>query len=278
MSSRLCVAAAITLVLAGTRCAVIDTSAGETPAKSANRWEGQVEAYEKQDRESPPPEGAVLFVGSSSVRMWKGIPDDFKPMTAIARGIGGSQISDQIHYAERLVIRYRPRQIVFYAGDNDVWAGKTPERILADYKTFVAKVRKALPRVPIHFLAIKPSPRRAKVWPQAREANRMVRQYAESEAGLTYIDVATPMLDADGAPRTDIFLKDMLHLNRKGYEMWIPLVKAALAKGTAETKEATSDSGGKEQTSAGSRTHGHASVAMPPVPEGLYRCGRPLVA
>lgn len=237
MSSRLCVAAAITLVLAGTRCAAIDTFAGETPAKSANRWEGQVQAYEKQDRESSPPEGAVLFVGSSSIRMWKRIADDFKPTTAIARGIGGSHISDQIHYAERLVIRYRPRQIVFYAGDNDVWAGKTPERILTDYKTFVAKVRKVLPHVPIHFLAIKPSPRRTKVWPQAKEANRLIREYAGTEASLTYIDVATPMLGVDGAPRTDIFLKDMLHLNRKGYAVWIPLVKAALAKAADKTRD-----------------------------------------
>lgn len=239
MSNGLRIATASLLALAVTVFVVADASAGEEPGKSANRWEGQVRAYEEQDRKSPPPEGAVLFVGSSSIRMWKRIPDDFKPMTAIVRGIGGSQICDQIHYAERLVIRYRPAQIVFYAGDNDVWAGKTPERILADYKTFVAKVRKALPRVPIHFLAIKPSPRRAKVWPQAREANRRVREYTETDASLTYIDVAAPMLGADGAPRTDIFLKDMLHLNRKGYEMWVPLVKAALAKGAAETKEAS---------------------------------------
>ena len=200
---------------------------------SPERWAKQVEAYEEQDKASPPPAGAVLFVGSSSIRMWKSIPDDFKPMPTIARGIGGSRISDQVHYAERLVIRYRPSQIVFYAGDNDVWAGKTPEQILADFKEFVATVRKALPKPPIHFLAIKPSPSRAKVWPQAREANRLVREYTETEAALTFIDVATPMLDADGKPRTDLFLKDMLHLNRKGYEIWIPPVKAAIEKGAA---------------------------------------------
>lgn len=211
--------------------------AAEPPNPPPERWEGQVRAYEAQDVKSPPPQGAVLFVGSSSVRMWKSIPEDFKPMTAIARGIGGSQVSDQIHYADRLVIRYRPAQIVFYAGDNDVWAGKTPERILTDYKTFVAKVRKALPHVPIHFLAIKPSPRRVKVWPQAKEANRLIREYAGTEASLTYIDVATPMLGADGAPRTDIFLKDMLHMNRKGYEVWAPLVKAALEAGATKARE-----------------------------------------
>jgi len=230
--------AAGVLVAAGVVFATSDAFAAKEADKSPNRWEGQVRAYEEQDKESPPPEGAVLFVGSSSIRMWKSIPDDFKPLVAMARGIGGSRISDQVHYAERLVIRYRPAQIVFYAGDNDIWSGKTPERILADYKTFVAKVRKALPRVPIHFLAIKPSPRRAKVWPQTKEANRLVREYTETDAALTYIDIATPMLDADGTPRTDIFLKDMLHLNRKGYAIWIPLVKAALTKGTAERKEA----------------------------------------
>ena len=231
------IAVAGVLFFACALCTAADAFAGERPETGANRWEDQVRAYEAQDVKSPPPEGAVLFVGSSSVRMWKRIPDDFKPMTAIARGIGGSQVSDQIHYADRLVIRYQPAQIVFYAGDNDVWAGKTPERILTDYKTFVAKVRKVLPHVPIHFLAIKPSPRRTKVWPQAKEANRLIREYAGTEASLTYIDVATPMLGVDGAPRTDIFLKDMLHLNRKGYAVWIPLVKAALAKAADKTRD-----------------------------------------
>lgn len=206
----------------------------EEAEKPAHPWEDQVQAYEKQDAKSPPPQGAILFVGSSSVRMWKTLADDFAPTPALNRGIGGSQIADQIYFVDRLVVRYKPAQIVFYAGDNDVWARKKAETILADFKTFVEKVRKDLPRTPIHFLAIKPSPSREKVWPEARKANDLVRRYAQAEAGLSFIDVATPMLGPDGKPRAELFLKDMLHMNATGYAVWTPLVKAALAKPPGE--------------------------------------------
>ncbi|HUU10337.1 MAG TPA: SGNH/GDSL hydrolase family protein [Phycisphaerae bacterium] len=208
--------------------------AAEPAEKTAHPWEDEVRAYEKQDAKLPPPLGAILFVGSSSVRTWGTLARDLAPTPALNRGIGGSQITDQIYYVDRLVVRYKPAQIVFYAGDKDVWARKTAETILADFKTFVEKVRKDLPRTPIHFLAIKPSPSREKVWPEARKANDLVRRHAQAEANLSFIDVATPMLGPDGKPRAELFLKDMLHMNRTGYEVWVPLVKAALAKPATE--------------------------------------------
>ena len=214
--------------------AVAASAAEQVADPPPERWTKQVEAYEKRDAEHPPAEGGVVFAGSSSIRMWPDLEKTFKAYGALKRGIGGSHISDQIHWADRLVLRYKPSQIVFYAGDNDVAGGKRGRQILDDFKTFVAKVRKALPKVWVHFLAIKPSPRREKMWPDMADANRLIAEYAETDPRLTYIDIAKPMLDEDGRPRRDIFLKDMLHMNREGYALWNPLVRKALAKGAKD--------------------------------------------
>ncbi|MBM4018389.1 MAG: hypothetical protein FJ288_08710 [Planctomycetes bacterium] len=208
------------------------------PADPAARWEAQVQAYEKKDKESPPPAGATLFVGSSTIRMWTTAAEDFKPAPVIARGVGGCQISDMVYYADRIVAPYKPKRVVFYAGDNDIAAGKTAERVAADWKAFVEKVRKALPDVKIYFISIKPSPSRAKIWPEAQKANQAVRESCQAAPGLAYIDAAAPMLDAEGKPRAELFLKDMLHLSRAGYELWIPIIKAALEKGDARPTSA----------------------------------------
>jgi len=214
---------------------------GATPsapaANPATKWEPQIQAYEKQDKESPPPTGAVLFVGSSTIRMWKTLEDDFKPMKVIGRGVGGCGIPDMVYYADRIVVPYKPRQVVFYAGDNDLAGKKTAGQALADFKAFAEKVRKALPEVKIHFVSIKPSPSRAKVWDEAQKANQMIRGYCQATPGLAFLDITQAMLGADGQPKPEIFLKDMLHMNRAGYELWIPLIKAALEKGAAPASE-----------------------------------------
>lgn len=212
------------------------TEAAEPADPPPERWTKQVEAYEKRDAEKAPPPGAVVFTGSSSIRMWPDLEKAFAPTPALGRGIGGSHVSDHLFWADRLTLCYRPTQIVFYAGDNDVASGKKAERVLADFKRYVAKVRKALPTVWVHFLAIKPSPSRETLWPEMKRANGLVAAYAETDPRVTFIDVATPMLDAAGRPRRDIYLKDMLHMNRAGYALWAPLVKAALAKGRAGEK------------------------------------------
>ncbi len=218
--------------------AVAVAAAAEKPADPPpERWTKQVEAYEKRDAEHPPAEGGVVFAGSSSIRRWPDLEKTFKRHGALKRGIGGSHISDQIHWADRLILRYKPSQIVFYAGDNDVAGGKRGQQILEDFKEFVATVRKVLPKVWIHFIAIKPSPRRESMWPDMARANRIIAEYAETDPRLTFINIASPMLDEDGRPRRDIFLKDMLHMNRKGYALWNPLVAKALAKGAKEARD-----------------------------------------
>ena len=136
--------------------------AAERP--KSGRWERAIEAFETADKKSPPAPGAVLFVGSSSIRFWKTLQADFPQYRVLNRGFGGSHIADCTQYADRIVIPYRPSVIILHAGSNDLAAGKSPEQVFGDYKAFVARVRETLPDTPIAFLAINPTPR-AGLWP-----------------------------------------------------------------------------------------------------------------
>ena len=202
-------------------------SAPATRAVGAEKWEERIAAFEAQDRAAPPPREAVLFVGSSSIVGWK-LGEFFAGLPAINRGFGGSEISDALHFMDRIVLPYRPRAIVFYAGENDIAAGESPEQVARDFETFVRRVRAALPQTRIVFIGLKPSPSRWKLIEQFRETNRLIRAFVESQRDMIFIDVERAMLDAHGQPRAELFVKDMLHMNRAGYEIWTELVRPHL--------------------------------------------------
>lgn len=195
---------------------------------AADRWEAAIKAFEVQDQKTPPPLAANVFVGSSSIRMWK-LDASFPSHPCLNRGFGGSQMSDSVKYAERIVIPYKPRVVVVYAGDNDLNAGKTPEVVFADYCAFRDKIHAALPETKIVFVSIKPSSSRWKLHEKALEANRLIREEIAQGRNQIFIDVWTPMLGEDGMPRPELFLKDNLHLNESGYEIWNKLVEPHLA-------------------------------------------------
>lgn len=197
------------------------------PADSA-KWEKDIAAFEAGDRLQAPPRQAILFLGSSSIRLWKTLAEDFPEWRVINRGFGGSQVADSLAYVDRLVLPYQPRQIVFYAGDNDLAAGKTPKQVAADFRAFVGKVRKALPQCRISYIAIKPSPSRWQLEKQGREANQRIARWMRGRKRLDFIDVWTPMLGADGRPRAELFVQDRLHLNAEGYRLWAGLVRPCL--------------------------------------------------
>lgn len=201
---------------------------GPSPA----RFEKAIQTFEKRDSESPPAKGGILFLGSSSIRMWD-VEKYFPDLPVVNRGFGGSHISDSIAFASRICLPYRPKTIVFYAGDNDVQGGKSPERVFDDYKAFVGIVRKALPETRILYLAIKPSIARWDKVEKMRDANARIREYSESDKRLGYIDIDTPMLSADGKPRSELFIKDGLHLSDAGYELWSALVLQRLEEPVA---------------------------------------------
>lgn len=204
--------------------------ASETNRAHHLQYEPAIRVFEAGDKTNPPPKNAVLFIGSSSIRLWTNAPAQFPEHRIINRGFGGSHLSDSVEFAERIVIPCRPKLVVLYAGDNDLAAGKSPADVLAAFKEFVAKVRTALPQTTIAFIAIKPSPSREKLLPQCREANGLIREFIATDNRLTYLDVFTPMLDADGQPRGELFVKDRLHLNAEGYKLWAGIVKPVLDK------------------------------------------------
>lgn len=204
---------------------------------SSPEWGQDMRRFARIDAATPPPKHAVLFVGSSSIRFWDTLAGDFPDWPTINRGFGGSQVRDATWYADRIVIPYRPRAIVFYAGDNDLVTGRTPEQVRDDVHAFVARVRGALPRVPIFWLSIKPSPSRQTLLPQMRQANALVRADLKHFSDTHYVDVATPMLDADGQPDPALFREDMLHMKPAGYALWTQALAPALhARLDAATK------------------------------------------
>lgn len=188
-------------------------------------WAADMDHFAAKDAANPPPRDAVLFIGSSSIRKWTSLAQDFPEATVINRGFGGSEVRDSTYYADRIVVPYHPRKIVFYAGDNDLAAGRSPQQVAADVAAFVQRVRRDLPGEPVVYVAIKPSPSRANLLPQIRQANALIEAMAAKDPGLTFVDVFTPMLKADGSLRPELFGPDMLHMNAEGYALWTRLLK-----------------------------------------------------
>lgn len=191
---------------------------------SSQDWAADMARFAAEDAASPPPPDPVVFTGSSSVRLWDTLAQDFPGVPVLNRGFGGSQVRDSVWYADQVAVRYRPRQVLIYAGDNDIDAGRTPQQVLSDFQAFVARLRRDLPEVRIGYLAIKPSPLRVSQLPAQQEANALVRQWAATQSRIDFIDVATPMLDAGGQPDADLFVGDRLHMNAKGYALWRGIV------------------------------------------------------
>jgi lysophospholipase L1-like esterase len=192
------------------------------------KWAAAIDKFTEGDARNPPPTNAVVFVGSSSIVKWASLARDFPHVTVINRGFGGSQLEDSVHFADRIVIPYKPRTVVLYAGDNDLNAGKSPETVHADFRSFVSKVHAALPNARIVYIAIKPSPSRWKLREKIVRANALIAADCAKDPRLAFADIYTPMLDAKGEPRPELFVKDMLHMNEAGYAVWTPVVAPLL--------------------------------------------------
>jgi len=194
---------------------------------NAGFWESSIRKFEAEDRVHPPKVGAILFVGSSSIRFWNTLARDMEPLDAVNRGFGGSQIAHVNQFADRIVLPYRPRAVVLYAGDNDLswpWS-KSPQIVLNDFKRFVTIVHGGLPETWIYYISIKPCPARWSNWPTVEQANRMIAEFASGQERVQFIDVTPPMLDAHGKVRSELFRWDGLHLNSRGYALWTSIIK-----------------------------------------------------
>jgi len=191
----------------------------------------EVWRLEARNRAEPPEPGGIVFVGSSSIRMWSSLARDLAPLPVSNQGFGGSHIEDVIRYAPRLVLPHRPRLVVLYAGDNDL-AGddKTPESVSADFGVLVSRIHATLPETRIYFIAIKPSILRWDRWPAMRDANERIAAACADDPRLVYVDVATPMLGPDGKPREELFVFDGLHLSEEGYALWTSILRPRLQR------------------------------------------------
>lgn len=194
------------------------------------KWESAIQKFEQQDEQAPPAKGGILFVGSSSIRLWD-LDESFPDKDYINRGFGGSQIADSIAYLDQLVLKHRPKVVLMYAGDNDIAAGKSAETVAKDFKTFQQKVHAELPGTRIMYIAIKPSLKRWDMYPKMADANDRIAKQCASHHLLTYLDIATPMIGDDGKPKPSLFAKDGLHLNKAGYQVWTQVVTPHLDSG-----------------------------------------------
>lgn len=194
-----------------------------------NRWAGELKTFADWDAKNTPPADAVLFVGSSSIRLWK-TAEAFSDLPVINRGFGGSWMADSICFAERLILRYKPAVVVIYAGDNDIAGGLPPEQVHRDFVRLTQLIHAALPQTPVVCLPIKPSRSRWPLWPKMQQANELNRRYAQSSGYITYVDTASALLAADGLPDEALFEPDALHLNQTGYARWNRLLAPVLSR------------------------------------------------
>jgi lysophospholipase L1-like esterase len=205
------------------------SGATDLPAKSqVSRWEPAIQRFVRMDHTNPPPQHAVLFIGSSAIRIWKNLASDFPGISVINRGFGGSEIHDSTYYANKIIFPYHPRAIVFFAGANDLARGMSPDEVVAEYRSFVDTIHAKLPNTPIIYISIDPSPCRWANKANILETNRRIAAIAEKSRNLVFVNILSPMLDANGNPREDLFLKDRLHPDERGYHIWASLIRPYL--------------------------------------------------
>lgn len=216
------------LLLVLTACASQPSGSLDRPPQipaevSHTDWAQDMQRFAEQDQQQPPPKNAVLFVGSSSIRLWDSLAQDFPGVAVINRGFGGSEVRDSTWYADRIVYPYQPATVVLYAGDNDLASGRTPEQVGQDTAVFIERLQKRLPKAKLVIISTKPSPSRANLLAAQRQANALVQREAQRR-GAVFVDVFTPMLDAQGQPRESLFIQDRLHMNASGYALWKELL------------------------------------------------------
>jgi lysophospholipase L1-like esterase len=214
---------------------LVVSSPGSTRAQEAAsrhdfaRWEKEIAAYEAADRQEPPPRGAILFIGSSTVRRWKTLAEDLTGHKVINRAFGGSEIADSTHFADRIIFPYEPRQVFLRAGGNDIHAGKLPEEVAADFVDFVRAVHARLPNTEILFIGVGPAPARWGETDKYRDLNERIRKLALGMRRVGFVGDFDLGITPDGRPREGVFVADKVHFNADGYKLLADRVRPYLA-------------------------------------------------
>ena len=211
-------------------CLVCIATQFKATAQQTKPFWSEIQAFQKQDSIAMPPKNGIVFVGSSSVRMWKDAEETFRKYQVINRGFGGSTLADAILYQDELIFRYEPRQVVIYTGENDVASGVSATETFDRFKTLVTNIRAKMPEVPLVFLSMKESPSRKQYRDTLLKANAMIKDYMSTMPKAVYLDVNAKMLDKAGNTRPELFREDMLHLKKQGYDIWEKALRPYLLK------------------------------------------------
>jgi lysophospholipase L1-like esterase len=204
--------------------------AGAAPGQHEGKiYDKDIAAFEAKDKVNPPAQGGLLFVGSSTIRMWD-VSKFFPDLKPLNRGFGGSQFSDIREYVDRVIVAYHPKTIVLYAGDNDIAHDKTPEQTFADFKSVIDAIHAELKDVRVLALSIKPSVARWDKYDKMKQVNKGMAELADKDPQVEYVELGAPLLDADGRPNPEFYMEDGLHLNDKGYGIWAEILRPLLTQ------------------------------------------------
>ncbi|NQU43190.1 hypothetical protein HQ520_07880, partial [bacterium] len=192
-------------------------------------FQEELAPYEELDQNDPPPKKGILFIGSSTIREWQDLKEHMAPLPVFNRAFGGSKTWEVLHFMDRLVLPYRPKGIVYYAGDNDLATpADSPERAFEGFRLFAQRAHRELPQAHVFYVSIKPSPARWPVWDKVRQANAMARQYCEQDSRCEFIDITDILLGEDGRPRPDLYREDLLHIQPEVYKAWADRIRPYL--------------------------------------------------
>lgn len=201
-----------------------------SPLWAQHAFEKEIKNFEKQDSISTPAKGQILFIGSSSFRIWKSFATDLAGIAAINRGFGGSTMTDALYYFDRMVVKYEPKAVVVYEGDNDLAMGKSVEELAKEYVEFSNRLKKTLPKTKLVYLAVRPSLSRIAIVEKQKQFNNWLENYCKSEKNRYFLDMHSPFYLTDGTVMQDIFISDRLHLNEKGYQIFSSNIRSFILK------------------------------------------------
>ena len=201
-------------------CLDMSFTNAQTVLTQEQKWEEKIQRYERLDKQNPPPDNVILFVGSSTIENWKTLKDDFVGRAVLNRGVSGTKTIDLYTYRDRLITPYNAKQIFIYEGDNDIGLHWPTDRIVAQFTALFSEIRKTKPQAEIIYISIKPSPRRLKDKIQIEEVNARIKQFLEQQSGTAYADVYSKMLDVNGDLVPAYYREDGLHLTAEGYTLW----------------------------------------------------------
>ena len=195
-----------------------------------DRFDDDIEQFVQQDKISFPPTDEFLFIGSSSIRLWRTLKEDMKPLKVINRGFGGAHTKHINRHLDKIVLPYQPKAIIFFCGSNDINGWNPPQDVFAEFKIFFNSIKKVLPKTKVFAIGIQPSPSRFSQRSRQQEWNDAVNNLAKSDPNLVYIDVSSAMLSSNNLPMLELYTEDTLHMNQKGYKIWTKLVRENLKK------------------------------------------------